>query len=129
MEDGNGSQAVLWCRWCSQPARSAGSGDGAPGQAVHAGTGEELCADGEHAATPVAVNPELTAIAERVMEDFPGWEITVHFGFLFRAAPPGSLTPVHVEATAEGELRAGIARQRRTWELSAQEAEPREAAR
>ena len=49
-----------------------------------------------------------------------------HFGFLFRAVLRGPLPPVHVEATTEAELRSGIARQSRSRELAARDAQPRE---
>lgn len=119
--------AVMWCGHCEEPVRRAGGG--APlGQVVHAGTGDELCADGQHAAAPTGVNPELAEVARRVMADYPEYEVSVHFGFLFRAVPRGPLTPVHVEAETEEELRRGIGNQITMRRLAGGHAEHREAA-
>jgi len=127
MAERPGAAPVLWCRYCDKPARRAG-GDGPLGSVVHAETGDEACADGQHVAAPTDVSPTLAEIARRVIKDYPDYVVTVHFGFLFRAMLDGPLTPVHVEATTEEELRAGIERQIRMRELAARDAEPREAA-
>ena len=118
--------AVLWCRHCDEPVRRA-AGGGPLGKIVHAETGEELCADGQHVAAPSDANPELTEIARRVMKDYPDYLVTVHFGFLFRAVLRGPLTPVHVEAATEEELRRGIENQVTMQRLAAGDAEHREA--
>lgn len=97
-----------------------------PGAVWIGRTGGELvqCADGQHTADPTGESPALTGITQRVMDDYPGYLVTVHFGF--RAVLCGPLTPVHVEATTEAELRSGIARQIRSRELAARDAQPRE---
>jgi hypothetical protein len=74
------------------------------------------------------VNPELEAIARRVMGDYPEYEVSVHFGFLFRAVLRGPLTPVHDEATTAEELRRGIENQIIMRRLIAEDAERRETA-
>ena len=70
----------------------------------------------------------LAEVARRVMADYPEYEVSVHFGFLFRAVPRGPLTPVHVEAETEEELRRGIGNQITMRRLAGGHAEHREAA-
>lgn len=53
-------------------------------------------------------DPSLLAVAKAVEADYPEYEITVHFNVLFRGAIRGSLSPLHVEASTEEELRAGL---------------------
>jgi hypothetical protein len=60
-----GVMAVLWGRHCRQPTRHDGAGDGPLARVVHSEAPAELCADGEHVAVPMDVNPELEAIVRR----------------------------------------------------------------
>lgn len=110
--------AVLWCRHCDQPARRAGGGDGPLGKVVHAGTGEELGADG-HPAVPTDVSPELAAVAARVEADEPDYVVVVTFGFLLRATLRGAVTPVPLEGTTEDEIRRKIVAQKSMRQLAA----------
>ena len=74
---------------------------------VHAASGEEKCADGEHAASPTDVDPEKRAACRRVRTDFPEYDVTWHLG-LFRATLQGEPDPLiapPVYAQAEDELR------------------------
>lgn len=123
--EGLDRRPVLWCRHCGEPVRRAGAGNGPPGKVVHAGTGAELCTDGEHAAAPIDVNPEMSVIASRVAKDYPAYEVAEVFGVMFRATMRGVLTPVPVEASTEEELRRGIERQIRMRELAARDEEHR----
>jgi hypothetical protein len=52
--DGTEQAAGLWCRRCGDPVRLDGGAD-VPDEfrkAVHAATGQEACAGGEHLAAP-----------------------------------------------------------------------------
>lgn len=125
-ETGDG-QAVLWCGHCEEPVRREGDGPGAApaslSKAVHDGTGEEECANGEHIAAPTGTDPELKHIARRAREKYPEYDIGVVHGFLLRAAwRLAAGTPIPVEATTEELLLAGIARQVRMRELDAERA-------
>jgi hypothetical protein len=120
----DGGRAVLWCRHCGQPVKRARGAPGKPGKAVHSGNGSEKCADGEHTAVPVDVDPGLRHIAARAREKYPEYDIGVVYGYLLRAAWRVAVgTPIPVEATTEEELLAGIARQVRMRELDEQRAE------
>ncbi|MBO0802119.1 MAG: hypothetical protein J2P25_03465 [Nocardiopsaceae bacterium] len=119
MTEGAAPRAVLWCRHCEEPARRAGGGDGPLGKVVHAGTGDERCADGKHVAAPTDVNPGLAGIARRVMADEPDYDVAVNCGVLLRATLRGVVVPVPVEAWTEAELRDGIARQKEMREIAA----------
>lgn len=63
-------------------------------------------------------DPALLATARAVEADYPEYEVTVHFGFLYRGAIRGSTSPLHVEASSEDELRAALDGDRRMRELA-----------
>jgi hypothetical protein len=120
-------RAVLWRRHRGKPRRRTGGG-GHLGEVVRVGTGEALCADGQHVAKAADVNPELAGIAKQVVKDYPECVMTVYFGFLLRTVLRDALTSVSVEARTEEELRDGITRQVRIRELAAWDVGAREAA-
>lgn len=63
-------------------------------------------------------DPSLVAVAKAVEADYPEYEITVHFNVLFRGAIRGSLSPLHVEASTEDELRNALDGDRSMRELA-----------
>ena len=105
-EEDSSDRAVLWRRHCEEPVRRAGGGGGPLGKVGHVGTGQEK-----------------TAIAKRVMADYPEFTVTVHFGFLLRAERGGQLIPFPVEARTEDELRDRIKRHIQMRELAAADRE------
>lgn len=99
--DAGRSRAVLWCRHCDEPVRRPRGAAGA----VHAGTGEAECADGEHLAVPSAVDPALKAEARAVAAEFGGrWEIHAGLGGLY-AKPAGAVSFAAVDGRDGAELR------------------------
>lgn len=111
--------------------RRASETSGGPlGNVVHAVTGKDLRADGQPAAVPTDVKSELAETAQRVMQDYPEYEVAVVFGFLLRAAVRDAPTSVPVEGKTEAEIRCWIdnpVRMRRR--LAARTAEHHEATR
>jgi hypothetical protein len=71
----------------------------------------------------MADTAELDAIAARARQQYPEYDVGVCYGFLLRATwGKATGTPVPVEATTEGDLFGGIARQVRMREMDAQRA-------
>lgn len=124
--DGQGSKAAApWCRYCGEPVRRASGGP--LGNVVHTVTEKDLRADGQPVAVPTDVNSELAETAQRVMRDFPEYEVAVVFGFLLRAAVRDAPTSIPVEGKTEAEMRCGIDNQVRMRRLVARTAEHHEA--
>jgi len=67
---------------------------------------------------PRPPDPALTAAAKAVEADYPEYEVIVHFGFLYRAQIRGSMSPLHVEASSESELRSALDTDRGMRELA-----------
>jgi hypothetical protein len=91
-----------WCRHCEQLVTVAASS-----KAVHALTGSELCADGEHVAAPDTTDPVRRAGARKLTQEFPGWQVAWYYGH-FRAWRTDTVTVVPVEASDEEEMRTRL---------------------
>jgi hypothetical protein len=102
-----GTAAAWWCRHCDQLVTVT-----ACGLAVHAGSGAELCADGQHVAAPTVSNPAMRKAAAAIAAEHPGWVVAwylTHFG----ARPLDFPAALPLEAATEDEMRRRLGARRR----------------
>ena len=89
---------AVWCRKCKAPAKR--TSPGIQGTGVHAGDEPE---DG-HTAVLTDEDPVLRAEADKIEAEFPGFTVSVRFGF-FRAdwanLPAGTVAQHYSEADAD----------------------------
>jgi hypothetical protein len=109
------ARSRYWCRRCDEPAKVTadpalfltGPLLLAAGTAAHAGTGSELCADGQVIA-PTDEDPVLRRQARELEAEFPGFSVSVRFRF-FRADWREALRAEHFEAQDAAGLRRQLA--------------------